>query len=158
MSNLEKVEQFYNKNYKILMFIPIILLVISLGLIINQYVQTGYVIEVSDLSEEQLKEKLTNTFGIELNDDNFSIEETGKALGESFYKELLIALAFAFVFMAIVVFISFKTFVPSLGVIQAAFSDIVITLAIVNLIGVKISTAGIAAFLLMLGYSIDSDI
>jgi len=33
--------------------------------------------------------------------------------------------------------------IPSLAVIQASFADIVITLAIVNLIGMKISSAGV---------------
>ena len=206
---LIKLEKFYNKNYKILTFIPVIVFVIALGLIINQYVQTGdfvnkdvslrggisssvytdkyvelgeiqkglgvdsntrrltdfstgksigYVIEVSDLKEEQLRERLIKVLGVELNNDNFSIEETGAVLGQSFYKELLIALGFAFIFMAIVVFITFKNFIPSIAVIQAALSDIVITLAIINLIGMKISTAGIVAFLMITGYSIDTDI
>jgi len=48
--------------------------------------------------------------------------------------------------------------IPSIAVILAALSDIIITLAIVNLIGIKISTAGIAAFLMLIGYSVDTDI
>ncbi len=47
---------------------------------------------------------------------------------------------------------------PSAAVILAAFSDIVVTLAIVNLLGVKISAAGVAAFLMLIGYSVDTDI
>jgi len=60
--------------------------------------------------------------------------------------------------MAIVVFLYFRTFVPSMAVILAAFSDIVVTLAIINLLGVKLSSAGIAAFLMLIGYSVDTDI
>ncbi|MBD3209192.1 protein translocase subunit SecF [Candidatus Woesearchaeota archaeon] len=51
-----------------------------------------------------------------------------------------------------------KRSVPSVAVILAAFSDIVVTLAVTNLIGMKISTAGIAAFLMLIGYSVDTDI
>src|SRR3990167_918056 len=51
-----------------------------------------------------------------------------------------------------------KTSIPSIAVILAAFSDIVVTIAIVNLLGIKISTAGIAAFLMLIGYSVDTDI
>ncbi len=47
---------------------------------------------------------------------------------------------------------------PSAAVILAAFSDIVVTLAVVNMLGVKISTAGVAAFLMLIGYSVDTDI
>lgn len=48
--------------------------------------------------------------------------------------------------------------IPSIAVILAAFSDIIITLAIVNLLDIKLSTAGIAAFLMLIGYSVDTDI
>lgn len=51
-----------------------------------------------------------------------------------------------------------KYSIPSVAVILAAFSDIVVTLAVVNIIGMKISTAGIAAFLMLIGYSVDTDI
>lgn len=56
----------------------------------------------------------------------------------------------------IVLYIKFSP--PSAAVILAAFSDIVITLAVVNVLGIKISTAGIAAFLMLIGYSVDTDI
>jgi len=47
---------------------------------------------------------------------------------------------------------------PSAAVILAAFSDIVMTLAVVNLLGIKIGTSGVAAFLMLIGYSVDTDI
>ena len=60
--------------------------------------------------------------------------------------------------MAIVVILYFRVWVPSLAVILAAFSDITVTLAIFNLTGIKLSTAGIAAFLMLIGYSVDTDV
>jgi preprotein translocase subunit SecF len=60
--------------------------------------------------------------------------------------------------MGIVVFIYFRVPVPSIAVILSAFSDIVVTLAVVNVMGIKLSTAGIAAFLMLIGYSVDTDI
>jgi len=47
--------------------------------------------------------------------------------------------------------------VASFAVILAALSDIIVTLAIVNILGIKLSTAGIAAFLMLIGYSVDTD-
>lgn len=47
---------------------------------------------------------------------------------------------------------------PSFAVILAVIADIVTTVAIVNLLGIKLSTAGIAAFLMLIGYSVDTDI
>ncbi len=58
----------------------------------------------------------------------------------------------------ILIIIYFKNSIPSIAVILAAFSDIVITLAVINIIGMKLSTAGVAAFLMLIGYSVDTDI
>jgi preprotein translocase subunit SecF len=40
----------------------------------------------------------------------------------------------------------------------AAFSDIVLTIVVIDLLGIKVSTAGIVAFLMLIGYSVDTDI
>ena len=96
--------------------------------------------------------------GHELNEENSSIEFTGSSLSESFYQQLLIAILFAFLFMAIVVFLIFRTFVPSLAVIISAFADIIMTLAAINLLGMQMSSAGIVAILMLIGYSVDTDI
>ncbi len=90
--------------------------------------------------------------------ENSSFEFTGATLGEGFYKQLLIAILIAFLFMGGVVFIIFRTFVPSMAVILSAFADILMTLAVVDLLGMKMSTAGIIAFLMLIGYSVDTDI
>jgi len=64
----------------------------------------------------------------------------------------------AFLFMGIVVLITFRLPAPSLAVILAAASDIIVTLAVVNLLEIKLSKAGIVAFLMLIGYSVDTDI
>jgi preprotein translocase subunit SecF len=90
--------------------------------------------------------------------ENSSFESTDPSLGKSFYNQLLIAILVAFVFMAIVVFILFRTFVPSCAVVLSAFADIFMTLVTVNLLGIKMSSAGIIALLMLIGYSVDTDI
>ena len=89
---------------------------------------------------------------------DYSIEVMGSALGNSFFKQTFMALIIAFLLMGVVVLIYFRTIVPSLAVILAALSDIIVTLSIFNLTGIKLSTAGIAAFLMLIGYSVDTDI
>jgi preprotein translocase subunit SecF len=107
---------------------------------------------------ETTKQALENYLGYELTEENSSIEFTGSSLSESFYRQLLIALLIAFIFMALVVFIIFRTIIPSAAVIVSAFADILMTLVIVNLFGIKMSSAGIVAFLMLIGYSVDTDI
>ncbi len=119
--------------------------------------QKAVIIETK-ASGGETKQILEEYLGHELNAENSSFEFTGSALSESFYKQLLIAILFAFIFMAIVVFIIFRTFIPSLAVILAVCADILMTLVFVNLLGMKMSSAGIVAFLMLIGYSVDTDI
>jgi len=52
----------------------------------------------------------------------------------------------------------FSESVPSIAVIFAALANIIFTLTIVDFFGIKLSSAGIAAFLMLIGYSVDTDI
>ena len=119
--------------------------------------QIGFLVEASDVDSTKLINSIKNKFS-GLTADDYSVETMGSSLGENFFKETFIAMIFAFLFMAIVVFAYFRTFVPSLAVVLAALSDIVVTISIVNLIVMKLGTAGIAAFLMLIGYSVDTDI
>jgi len=201
----------YNKHYKLLLLIPLILLVISLGYIYTFYQENndfirkdvsltgGTVITVflqeeisissleSSLAEKledfsvreatglttgrqeaviiessvesaELREAVEGFLGYELTQDNSTIEFTGSSLSEAFYSQLIKAIIFAFILMAIIVFLIFRSGIPSLAVILSAFADIVMTLALTNFLGVRLSSAGIVAFLMIIGYSVDTDI
>ncbi|WP_224448587.1 protein translocase subunit SecF [Haloprofundus salilacus] len=64
----------------------------------------------------------------------------------------------AFLGMSLVVFALFRTFVPSIAVVVSAFSDVVIPVALMNLLGIELSLGTVAALLMLIGYSVDSDI
>ncbi len=95
---------------------------------------------------------------VSLVEGKYSVEIIGSSLGNNFFTQTMISLLVAFVLMGIVVMLYFRIMIPSLAVILAGFSDIVVTLAIFNLTGIKLSTAGVAAFLMLIGYSVDTDI
>jgi len=119
--------------------------------------QKAIIIETTQDGQET-KQILEDYLGYELTDENSSFEFTGSSLSKTFYKQLLFAILLAFVFMAIVVFLIFKTFTPSVAVIISAFADILMTLVTFNILGFKMSTAGIVALLMLIGYSVDTDI
>ncbi len=48
--------------------------------------------------------------------------------------------------------------IPSFGIVFCAFSDVLFSLAIFTLSGLKLNVWGIVAFLMLVGYSIDTDI
>jgi preprotein translocase subunit SecF len=119
----------------------------------------GLLIE-ADITDEQDLTRFQQAVqeNLQVTKDQYSLEIIGSSLGESFFRQTFKALIIAFICMGLVVFIYFRTLVPSLAVILAAFSDMIITLAVINVMGMKLSTAGIAAFLMLIGYSIDTDI
>jgi len=119
--------------------------------------QVAFVVQTTEEISEA-KGVLENFLGYNLTDENSSVEFTGSSLSSAFYSQLRIAIIIAFILMAVVVFIIFRTFVPSLAVVLSAFADITMTLALVDFLGWKISSAGIVAFLMLIGYSVDTDI
>ena len=211
---LKKVKAYYEREYKKLLIIPFLLLILALGQIGWQasqpgqdFVNKGISLKggstvsfdyVPSFDLESLEQILNQKFSIneitfrtlgvagsietiaidsdiqeksqidlfrkeiasqlKIAENTLSVETMGSSLGDSFFKQTLTALLIAFLLMGIVVFFYFKSIAPSLAVILAAASDIVVTLAIFNLTGIKLSTAGIAAFLMLIGYSVDTDI
>ena len=120
---------------------------------------TGIIID-SDAQENDEIAALTRTIESKLGitQADYSIEIGASELGERFFEQMITALLVAFVLMGLVVMIYFRKLVPSLTVMASAFSDLVITLAIFNLTGLKLGSAGIAGFLMIIGYSVDTDI
>ena len=119
--------------------------------------QSGFLLETG-AEVGEIRKALEDYLGYELTVENSSVEFTGATLSSGFYQQLKWAVILAFVFMALVVFIIFRTFIPSFAVILSAFADIIMTLTVVDLLGVKMSIAGIIAFLMLIGYSVDTDI
>ncbi len=205
-----KFEAWYEKRYKILFIIPLVLLLISVAYLVYFNSEHGELIykdsslaggttltltgvnisqenleialkesfpdvsvrEIRDLvsdrlialiidttaQPEALKEKTQAVIGIELTELNSSVEFTGSSLSEDFYRQLIIAILISFLLISIVVFFLFRKVVRSVAIVVAVFGNIVMPLALINFLGIKLSAAGIAAFLMLIGYSVDTDI
>lgn len=87
-----------------------------------------------------------------------SFKSIGPVLGEEALNQVYWALAFAFLFMSITVFIIFRTFVPSMAIILAGLSDIIIAVGGMSLFGIPLSIASVGALLMLIGFSVDTDI
>jgi len=87
-----------------------------------------------------------------------SFRAVGPSLSKQSLTQVYYALAFAFLFMSITVFIIFRNVIPSLAVIFAAFSDIIIAVGGMSLLGIPLSLASVGALLMLIGYSVDTDI
>ena len=70
----------------------------------------------------------------------------------------ILAIAIAFIGMSLLAFVLFRTFIPSIAIVVSAFSDIMIPLAAMNILDIPLTFGTVAALLMLIGYSVDSDI
>ncbi|AKB49403.1 Protein-export membrane protein SecF [Methanosarcina barkeri str. Wiesmoor] len=108
---------------------------------------------MDDEQQRQLEKDITSH-----NYSNVQIQQVGPIYGKTLQIQALQALGISFIGMGIVVFLLFRTFVPSLAVILSAFSDIAIAAAFMRVVGIELSLGTLAALLMLIGYSVDSDI
>jgi preprotein translocase subunit SecF len=87
-----------------------------------------------------------------------SVQSRSPSFSGEAQRQALGGIVIAFVGMSLLVFLLFRTFVPSVAVVLSAFSDIMIPVALMNLLGIKLSLGTVAALLMLIGYSVDSDL
>lgn len=97
-------------------------------------------------------------FGENLKSKLMAVTLTILAMPVVYLSTSLLMRIFSLILITALIYIYFRYSIPSFAVVLAALSDIVITLAIVNMLGMRLSTASIAAFLMLIGYSVDTDI
>lgn len=86
------------------------------------------------------------------------VDQIGETFGKTLQGQALFALIISFIGMSVVVFAAFRTLIPSIAVVVSAFSDIVISAACMDILGIPLSLGTTAALLMLIGYSVDSDI
>ncbi len=104
-----------------------------------------------EMQQELVSSVIDRYTGVEIN-------QIGPVYGASLQKQAIAAVIISFIGMAILVFLIFKTFVPSFVVVLSAMSDILIAAAFMNVVGIELSLGTVAALLMIIGYSVDSDI
>ena len=60
--------------------------------------------------------------------------------------------------MGIIVFVAFRVPVPAATIVFVAFSDMLVALGFMSVAGIHLSRYTIAAILMLIGYSVDTDI
>ncbi|MDJ1430817.1 protein translocase subunit SecF [Halostagnicola sp. A-GB9-2] len=86
------------------------------------------------------------------------VSSTSASFGEEAQQTALLGVVAAFVGMSVIAFLLFRTFVPSIAIVLSAFSDLVIPLAFMNLANIPLTLGTVAGLLMLIGYSVDSDI
>jgi preprotein translocase subunit SecF len=118
----------------------------------------GFIID-TDLDEDSLKSNIETKFDTSFEfGDNYNSNFISPTLSSTFFKQAMYILLISFVLMSIVIFLYFKQLVPSGAVVLSAIFDIIVTVGILNMMQFKISIAGIGALIMIIGYSIDTDV
>ncbi|MDP2666842.1 MAG: hypothetical protein Q8P05_05085 [Candidatus Diapherotrites archaeon] len=113
--------------------------------------------EESQSIADAVRESLTLRFGLPAS-TSFTVEEVTPTFGASFLGNALFVGLISIILLTIVIFIFFREWVPSLAVVEAALFDMLIAVALATLFGFSFTLAAVAALLMLIGYSVDTDI
>ena len=107
-----------------------------------------------DISQQlELNKYISSNYG-----QDVYLKQMSALYGTNLQQSAIMAVFGAFIGMAIIVFFIFKSIVPSGAVVLSAFSDIVIAATLMDLFNISLSLGTVAALLMLIGYSVDSDI
>ena len=118
-----------------------------------------YIVQFTSTDLSSLTEQAEQNLEQDGDADIVQLESTvSESFGSQTQQTALLGLAVAFLGMSVLAFLLFRTFVPSIAIVASAFSDIVIPLAFMAITGISLSLGTVAALLMLIGYSVDSDI
>lgn len=90
--------------------------------------------------------------------EKYSVQSVSPILSASFFSQAIMVLIVSFVFMSLVILYIFKSPVISAYIAISPAISIIETLAITQMLGIKLSMAGFAALIMIVGYSVDGDV
>ncbi|NPA85997.1 MAG: hypothetical protein GXO42_01150 [bacterium] len=177
----------WDRHYKHLLLIPIILFICNIIILIVVKPQLSYeftggysYILVSNLSYSQLTKLLSKYPGASIQligkhkyliqvpySAKLNITALGKVqsmakitptLGKEFYRTALLMILIGFCMMVIVVFLAFRQLIPGLLMVLSIIFDCLTVLAAMCLLRIPLSLGTLSILLILIGYSIDTDI
>ena len=119
---------------------------------------SGYGVNVevgSEVNTTLVIEKIKD-FGVQIK--GFSVETIGPELGKMFFWQVSELLIVAYILMSIVIYVVYRNFISSFGIVFASLANILTTLALTSLLGIRISFAGFAGLLMLIAYTVDTNI
>jgi preprotein translocase subunit SecF len=87
-----------------------------------------------------------------------SLRSLSSSVSDEFFTQAMLAFVMAFTIMSLVIFYAFKDLTPSLAVIFAAAGDILFAMGGMVIFGIPLTLGSLAALLMLIGYSVDTDI
>lgn len=88
----------------------------------------------------------------------YSYNDVTPTLGAFFLKQLKGIIIWSFILVAIAVFVIFRNPIPSLTVVFGSANDIIVALGAMALFGIPLGVASVGGLLMLIGYSMDTDV
>jgi len=114
---------------------------------------TGISLEAKD----KYKSNIMNALAGVTKYSSYSVEEISPTLSNFFIGKVVNMAIISAILAIVVIFLIFRTLVPSLAVISGAVSDITIALGAMGLFGVPLTLSSFAALMMLVGLSLDTD-
>jgi len=90
--------------------------------------------------------------------DSISVQTVSPLLSTQFISKAVGVVVLSALLSTAFVFLFFRTFVPSLAVLTGALSDVLIAMGAMGLFGIPFTLPSFAALLMLIGFSLDTDI
>ncbi|MBR9680613.1 MAG: hypothetical protein GOU98_02190 [Candidatus Altiarchaeota archaeon] len=200
-----KFTEWYSKNYRALMIIPLIVFIIATFAFYYTYKTTGSVFELdidlsggtvftvyTNLIQSGTKEYFTDLelsfreirsydggdliavaieggpqftqseilseIELKFPDLEYDVKSVGPSMGKSFMRGSIIAVGLGFLAMGIILALIFRHPIVAFTVILSGFLNVFETAAFMTFFGVKLAPHTIGALLMLMGWSVDSEV
>ncbi|MFH0954999.1 MAG: hypothetical protein V1777_02760 [Candidatus Micrarchaeota archaeon] len=88
----------------------------------------------------------------------FSFRTVGSALGNAFWQNAVNVVIIGLALVTLVIFLFFREFYPTLGILLAVVIDIIVALAGMALLAIPLSLTTLPALMMLIGYAVDTEI
>lgn len=108
----------------------------------------------NQITPDEIEQSIGDVNGLTLSE----LSQVSPSIGSSAQITALYGLLSAFVLMSLLVILLFRSVIPAVVIILSAVSNMLIAGAAMNLAGIQLSMGTVGAVLMLIGYSVDSDI
>jgi preprotein translocase subunit SecF len=114
-------------------------------------------IKAEEQFEIKMQKLISETYGL---DKDIKMQKTviGPTLSQTFYSTGLLVMLLGIILLSLVVFIYFRELLTSMTVIGASMFNIIGALAFMAVLSIPVSLTTIPALLMLIGYSVDTEI
>ncbi len=108
-------------------------------------------------ASQAYKNKVISFLHTKINFESFSYQEVTPTLGTFFLKEMWDIIITVFILISIIVFVVFRSAIPSIAIVFGAGNDLIIAVGAMALMHIPLGLPSIGGLLMLIGYAIDTE-